>query len=58
MQRETIYMNTFQEINEHGKQEPNCVEMTGINKRRKRVDDGSIVITETDKSSELAIVSM
>ena len=32
--------------------------MTGLTKLKKRVDNGTIVITETDKSGKLAILSM
>ena len=32
--------------------------MTGLAKLKKRVDDGSVVICETDKSGKLAIVTM
>ena len=63
--RETIFENTFSRYvdsfcNETGKQKPNLTrsEMSGLAKRKKRVDDGSVVICETDKSGKLAIVSM
>ena len=55
--RETIFENAFSRYvdsfcNETGKQKPNLTrsEMSGLAKLKKRVDDGSVVICETDKS--------
>ena len=55
--RETIFENTFSRYvdsfcNETGKQKPNLTrsEMSSLAKLKKRVDDGSVVICETDKS--------
>ena len=62
--REQTYQSIFQsyynsECNEKGKQQSNLskIEMTGLAKLKKRVDNGTIMITETDKSGKLAILS-
>ena len=63
--REVSYEQVFnlffgESCNEKGKQAPNLspAELRGLNKLLKRIQDGSVVIMETDKSGRLAIATI
>ena len=63
--RETTYESVFKKYfrencSEKGKQSPNLSksEMSGLKKLKKRIDDGSIVIMESDKSGKFCVASI